>query len=373
MSGRGGRSQLAFALALAAALYGAPALAVYQCGDQKDDCPCGGNNPYPCCDNGGNCTWSAWHSACCNWKVALPGWGNANQWAGNARAHAAYDALPYPVTSSVACNASGTYGHVAWVTGIPSGTQVTVTEQNCWGNYGTRSATYSTASFTGGFIVRTGTIQCRPGDTQTQSCGNCGQQTRGCKNDGTWAAWGTCSSQGVCAPGAKDSRACNECGTQERECRTDCSWPAFGACTGTDPAGGLGPCDTGKPGACSAGVLHCSATGTKSCQQEAQPAAEVCDGEDDDCDGQADEGGVCAVDAGTPAAAVDAGSPALGVTGPGPQGGGTMQPVPEPGGEPPAGGPESVLGTCSSSGTGPAALAIAALVALWRRRGSRAR
>jgi hypothetical protein len=63
------------------------ASAIYQCGDQKDDCTCGTSNPYPCCDNGGNCTWWAWEAACCNWQIALPGWGDANQWAGNATAN----------------------------------------------------------------------------------------------------------------------------------------------------------------------------------------------------------------------------------------------------------------------------------------------
>ncbi|MBI3185624.1 MAG: CHAP domain-containing protein [Myxococcales bacterium] len=327
------RRWLVLAASLAAALWAAPAQAVYQCGDRKDDCPCGGNNPYPCCDNGGNCTWSAWDSACCSWKVALPGWGNANQWAGNAKSHPSYDALSYPVTSSIACNASGTYGHVAWVTGF-STSQVTVTEQNCWGNYGTRSATYSTASFTGGFIVRTGTIQCRPGDTQTQSCGNCGQQTRGCGKDGQWGAWGTCSAQGVCSPGKKESLACGDCGVESRACRTDCSWEAWGGCQAVEPDGGLGPCDTGESGACAAGVLHCGDGGVHTCAQAAQPELERCNGRDDDCDGTTDEGEACAADAGA--------EPPVGTEAPG----GAGAPRVEGPGLEPVSSADPVLGSC---------------------------
>ena len=50
-------------VALACVLFAAPARAVYQCGDQVDSCQCGAPNPYPCCDNGGNCTWMAWENA----------------------------------------------------------------------------------------------------------------------------------------------------------------------------------------------------------------------------------------------------------------------------------------------------------------------
>jgi hypothetical protein len=41
-------------------------------------------NPYPC-DNGGNCTWWAWYMAQSNWGVNLPAWGNAKDWATNAK------------------------------------------------------------------------------------------------------------------------------------------------------------------------------------------------------------------------------------------------------------------------------------------------
>jgi MYXO-CTERM domain-containing protein len=63
--------------------------------------------------------------------------------------------------------------------------------------------------------------------------------------------------------------------------------------TGITCAGGAQPCDTGKPGVCGPGLTQCSATGT-TCQQLTQPAPmETCNGLDDDCNGQVDEGDIC--------------------------------------------------------------------------------
>ncbi len=49
------------------------------------------------------------------------------------------------------------------------------------------------------------------------------------------------------------------------------------------------PCDTGALGVCGQGVARC-ADGALICDAVAQPGEEVCDGEDDDCDGTVDEG-----------------------------------------------------------------------------------
>ena len=63
---------------------------------------------------------------------------------------------------------------------------------------------------------------------------------------------------------------------------TDCADPD---CNGyTD-----GSCSTGNPGICALGTYTCSGN-TKVCVQNNQPQQEVCDGLDNDCDGQIDEG-----------------------------------------------------------------------------------
>ena len=246
------------ALAVLAVLAISPrASAVYQCGDQTDTCQCGANNPYPCCDNGGNCTWYAWEAACCGWGVGLPGWGNANQWAGNAAANASYQVLPYPVVNAVSCKADGSYGHVAYVVGLNGGGDITVHEENCWGNYGMDSQVYAASFFTGGFIVRAGQAVCKPGDSQTQSCGNCGTQSRGCSDTGAWEDWGACSSEGACTPGATDSAACGTCGTHERSCTTACQWNSWSTCEGADPVDAAS-CDAGLLSACTVAELRCS-------------------------------------------------------------------------------------------------------------------
>jgi len=62
--------------------------------------------------------------------------------------------------------------------------------------------------------------------------------------------------------------------------------------SGVTCVGGGQTCDTGRSGICAAGVTQCTATGT-TCQQLSQAGTEKCNGVDDDCDGQTDEGDIC--------------------------------------------------------------------------------
>lgn len=140
-------------------LYPLNSQAVYSCGGVNDTCPCGASNPYPCCDNGGNCTWYAWHSACCHWDMALPGWGNAQTWAQYANANPNYEVLSYPVVGAIACRTLGTYGHVAFVTAV-SGNTITVEEENCCSTCaaGVRTWNYDASYFDGGYIIPLGGV-----------------------------------------------------------------------------------------------------------------------------------------------------------------------------------------------------------------------
>jgi len=268
--------------------------AVYQCDGQTDDCQCSANNPYPCCDNGGgnygNCTWWAWESACCNWAYGLPGWGNANTWDDYAQANPDFNVQSTPVVGSIACRNSGTWGHVAWVTGV-SGSTVTVTEMNCCSgcNNGVRTWTYQASYFDGGYIVRANQCQCNQGDTQTDPCGNCGTRTRSCGADCMWGSWSSCTGEGPCAPGATDTQACGDCGQHSRSCSSSCQWESWGACSGPDPGGA---CDTGLLGVCAAGTQLC-VDGYLQCEQTVAASGEACDGLDNDCDGSTDEDQIC--------------------------------------------------------------------------------
>jgi MYXO-CTERM domain-containing protein len=63
--------------------------------------------------------------------------------------------------------------------------------------------------------------------------------------------------------------------------------------TGVACPGGGAPCDTGLPGICAPGLTECVAGGTLDCRQQVPEEAESCDGVDNDCNGDIDDGDLC--------------------------------------------------------------------------------
>jgi hypothetical protein len=130
------------------------ALAVYECGGESDTCSCGGSNFCLCDGTCGNCVWHAWHSACCGWGRALEWCTDAGTWDEYARDNG-YPTGGDPRGNSVfVCNPSGTcsgWGHVGWVVRAYPDGSFDSTEQFWGGPCGThdrhRSAGFATAGF----------------------------------------------------------------------------------------------------------------------------------------------------------------------------------------------------------------------------------
>ncbi len=209
------RAPGAHTLALTLALWLSPTLvtlapavsaAVGTCGGQKDTCKCGKNNPYPCCDNGSNCTWWAWHEACCTWNIALPGWGNANTWHAYAKSNPDFVVQGSPSVGSIATSTKGKYGHVAWVIAVGNG-NVTVREMNCCGTckWGMGTRVHATSYFNSGFVRPKpkgpvcGNGKCEGGE----SCASCAKDCGGCCGNGKCdhgETCTTCTKDCVCLP-----------------------------------------------------------------------------------------------------------------------------------------------------------------------------
>ena len=120
--------------------------------------------------------------------------------------------------------------------------------------------------------------ECSPaGETEQQPCGNCGQRGRTCGEDLRWSSWSSCTGQGECSSGAAGP-CTTSCGsTGERTCDSECTWrpcqPPEEICNGVDD-----DCD----GDVDEGVLN-------ACGTCGSVPDEICNGDDDDCDGTIDE------------------------------------------------------------------------------------
>ncbi|MDC0746481.1 MopE-related protein [Polyangium mundeleinium] len=134
---------------------------------------------------------------------------------------------------------------------------------------------------------------CVPSMGTTETCNGVDDNCNGQTDEGNPGGGGVCTTglQGVCAAGVLNcqngSLTCTAtamagaetCDGQDNDCdgQTDEGNPGGGAV-----------CSTGKPGICGPGTTACT-NGAPVCNQNAQPVAEICNGVDDDCDGQADE------------------------------------------------------------------------------------
>jgi hypothetical protein len=99
------------------------------------------------------------------------------------------------------------------------------------------------------------------------------------------------TSPGLCGCGVADTDSDGD-GTPDcqEQCPSDATKTSPGACgCGTAESVVGQACTTGLLGVCSAGTKVCTG-GVVSCQQSQQPAAESCDGLDNNCNGQVDEG-----------------------------------------------------------------------------------
>ncbi len=135
---------------------------------------------------------------------------------------------------------------------------------------------------------------CTPGAAGTESCNGLDDDCNGTVDDGAAGQSQACvtGQEGVCAPGLTQ---CSDAGVicvPQMVAHSEACNALDDNCDGVidelNPDGGVA-CDTGALGACRSGTTLC-ADGGVACIALAQPTVESCNGIDDNCDGLADDG-----------------------------------------------------------------------------------
>jgi hypothetical protein len=138
-------------------------------------------------------------------------------------------------------------------------------------------------------------LSCQGNTPAADVCDGTDNNCNGSTDEGNPGGGLTCNTgkQGVCGSG---TTACTDGGVV---CNQD-TQPSVEICDAQDndcngiidnnPTGIGVACTTGNHGICAAGTTVCTAGGQTLCSQNVQPSAESCNGLDDNCDGVTDEG-----------------------------------------------------------------------------------
>lgn len=151
-------------------------------------------------------------------------------------------------------------------------------------------------------ICSAGTLTCLNAEVQcvqdrqpvAELCNLRDDDCNGRVDDGNPEGGGDCDTgqDGICAAGTEVCRGGELLCERDLEPRTEVCNGQDDNCDGTpddgDPGGG-GDCDTGQDGICAAGTAHCR-DGDIVCDRDEGPRGEVCNGIDEDCNDVVDNG-----------------------------------------------------------------------------------